>query len=139
MTPTSTTRSPDHDATLARPAEDEPEEFTEIFEKPGVADALTYSAWAAANGVADAVGTADDDGDGLPNLSEFAVGLNPKTPSLQPAVGLARRRRVATNRGRADAGDPAPFARCVERARESAEQVRLQQQLLDPLVTASGT
>ena len=53
---------------------------------PGAADALTYSAWAAANGVSDGIGTADDDGDGLANLAEFALGFDPKTPSVQATV-----------------------------------------------------
>ncbi len=53
---------------------------------PGISDALTYAGWAAANSVTDLIGTADDDGDGLANLCEYALGLDPKAPSLQPAI-----------------------------------------------------
>ena len=53
---------------------------------PGVTDTLTYAAWATANGVADALGTLDDDGDGVPNLGEFALNLNPKVPSTMPII-----------------------------------------------------
>ncbi len=53
---------------------------------PGVTDTLAYAAWATANGVTDAIGTLDDDGDGVPNLGEFALNLNPKAPSTMPII-----------------------------------------------------
>jgi hypothetical protein len=49
---------------------------------PGVDDSLTYDAWAAANNVTDLTGTADDDGDGLPSIAEYALGSNPKVVSV---------------------------------------------------------
>ena len=53
---------------------------------PAVSDALTYTGWAGANSVTDLIGTDDDEGDGLANLYEYALGLNPKAFSLQPAI-----------------------------------------------------
>ena len=61
-----------------------------ITGSPGVTDALSYAAWAAANLVGDAIGTADDDGDGASNLSEFALNQNPKVPSVLPIVAGAQ-------------------------------------------------
>jgi hypothetical protein len=51
---------------------------------PGLSDALTYAAWAAANGVSDLVGTADDDFDGSPNLLEYSLATNPELPNNPP-------------------------------------------------------
>ena len=53
---------------------------------PGVSDALTYAQWASLNGVADAVGTGDDDGDGNRNLVEHSLGTNPKSASSLPII-----------------------------------------------------
>lgn len=44
----------------------------------------TYEGWAAANGIAGAPRDGDFDGDGLPNLVEYALGLNPTVPNPQP-------------------------------------------------------
>ena len=56
---------------------------------PGTVEALTYSGWAAANGVTDLTGAADDDGDGISNFGEYARGTNPKVVSsgADPVVG----------------------------------------------------
>ncbi|MEO7318426.1 MAG: lamin tail domain-containing protein, partial [Chthoniobacteraceae bacterium] len=51
---------------------------------PGASDALTYAQWASLNGVFDAVGTGDDDGDGSLNLVEHSLGTNPKSASKLP-------------------------------------------------------
>ena len=53
---------------------------------PGVSDAITYAGWAAANGVVDLIGTVDDEGDGLANLCEYALGLDPKAPSPHAVI-----------------------------------------------------
>jgi hypothetical protein len=56
---------------------------------PGSNDAQGYAAWAAANGITDALGTADDDVDGLSNLLEYYLSSNPRVPSftVRPQVG----------------------------------------------------
>ena len=63
---------------------------------PGVSDALTYAAWAAANNVTDLLGTADDDSDGLANLCEYALGMNPKVPSPPSTIPGVHNYTVAT-------------------------------------------
>ena len=55
---------------------------------PGVSDALDYAAWAATNGVADLVGSADDDGDGLANLLEYFFGSSPTQFTAQPVSAV---------------------------------------------------
>ena len=57
-----------------------------------IPDTSTYSGWAVDHGLygADAEPTADPDGDGVPNLLEFAFGGNPKVndPSVLPQKSL---------------------------------------------------
>ena len=55
---------------------------------PGASDALDYAAWAAANGVADLVGSADYDGDGLANLLEYFFGSSPTQFTAQPVSAV---------------------------------------------------
>jgi hypothetical protein len=58
---------------------------------PGTGDGATYAGWAQAQGIADLLGTGDDDGDGLRNLAEYGLGTNPKIPGVgnQPVLGRA--------------------------------------------------
>ena len=62
---------------------------TAVGGTPGNNDAESYAAWAAANGITDLLGTADDDLDGLSNLLEYYLGSNPRVASLtaRPVVG----------------------------------------------------
>ena len=55
---------------------------------PGVNDAYDYAAWAAANGVADTLGSGDDDGDGLANLLEYFFGTSPTQYSGVPTTSV---------------------------------------------------
>ena len=55
---------------------------------PGASDALDYAAWAAANSVADLVGSEDDDGDGLANLLEYFFGSSPTQFTAQPVSAV---------------------------------------------------
>ncbi len=48
---------------------------------PGSNDSLSYSSWAGSNGIVDANGTGDDDGDGYFNLVEYALGMDPHVSS----------------------------------------------------------
>ncbi|MES2709820.1 MAG: lamin tail domain-containing protein [Verrucomicrobiota bacterium] len=56
---------------------------------PGADDRTSYAAWAAAHPGTGTM-TADDDGDGMTNLMEFALGSNPLLPSpaALPAPGM---------------------------------------------------
>ena len=57
---------------------------------PGTDDALSYSAWAGTYGVTNAMG--DEDGDGLPDILEYALGTNPLIPSpgSMPVSGIGQ-------------------------------------------------
>lgn len=51
---------------------------------PGASDALSYAAWAAANGVTDLIGTDDGDGDGSRTLLEYTLDTDPHAPNGPP-------------------------------------------------------
>jgi hypothetical protein len=49
---------------------------------PGTADAATFSQWLATSGISDLTGLGDQDNDGLEDLLEYALGLNPLNRNL---------------------------------------------------------
>jgi hypothetical protein len=57
---------------------------------PGTDDALSYSAWASSYGITSAMG--DEDGDGILDLLEYALGTNPlaSSPGAMPVSGVGQ-------------------------------------------------
>ncbi len=48
----------------------------------------TYDQWAALRGLPPSADAADNDGDGLPNLVEYALGTNPSAQTLAPSLAI---------------------------------------------------
>lgn len=68
----------------------------------------TYESWAAANGIPGALRGDDFDGDGIANLVEYALGLNPTAQSALPTLsGTGATRTLTVTKGAEAAVDPA--------------------------------